>query len=76
MIIILIKKKIKNKYNNIIILDYEIGHTSLSNTTYKQTLDTVTEFYILTNSDKIYAVTQSGFSIIASKFKNIPLEYI
>jgi hypothetical protein len=70
------KIKIKNKYNNIIILDYEIGHTSLSNTTYKQTLDTITEFYIMTNSNKIFCVTESGFSIISSKFKNIPLEYI
>ncbi len=68
------KLKIKNKYNNITITNGEIGHTSLVNTTTKQTLDTVTEFYLLTNSQLIYAASQSGFNIIASKFKNIKLE--
>ena len=67
------KLKIKNKYNNVIITNCEIGHTSLSNTTDKQVLDSVTEFYLLTNSEKIIAASESGFSIISSKFKNIPL---
>jgi hypothetical protein len=49
-----------------------IGHTSFSNTTKKQVLDAVTEFYILTKSDMIYGITNSGFSLMASKFNNIP----
>lgn len=67
------KLKIKNKYNNVFTTDCDIGHTSLSNTTDKQILDSITEFYLMTNSDKIVCASHSGFSIIASKFKNIPL---
>jgi hypothetical protein len=67
------KLMLKEKYNNIIVLNSEIGHTSLSNTTEKQTLDAITELYIMTNSEEIYSASNSGFSIIASKFKNIPL---
>jgi hypothetical protein len=67
------KLKIKEKYNNIIITNCDIGHTSLTNTTEKQVLDAITEFYILTNSEMIFSASYSGFSIIASKFNNIPL---
>jgi hypothetical protein len=67
------KLKLKEKYNNIIITNCQIGHTSLSNTTPKQVLDGITEFYILTNSKQIFPASKSGFSIIASKFNNIPL---
>ena len=67
------KLKLKEKYNNIIITNCDIGHTSLSNTTRKQVLDGITEFYILTNSTTIFAGSLSGFSIVASKFNNIPL---
>lgn len=70
------KLKIKNKYNNIIITDAEIGHTSLINTTNKQILDTVTEFYILSNSQTIYVASFSGFSIMASKFNGIDCKSI
>ena len=65
------KLKIKNKYNNIIISTAQIGHTSLSNTTNKQILDSITEFYILSNSHLIYSASNSGFSQMASKFNNI-----
>jgi len=67
------KLKIKEKYNNIIITNCDIGHTSLSNTTKKQVLHGISELYILTNSEMIFAASRSGFSIIASKFNNIPL---
>lgn len=67
------KLKIKNKFNNVIILNCDIGHTSLSNTTDKQMLDAVTEFYLMTNSEQICSASHSGFSIMASKFKNIPI---
>jgi hypothetical protein len=67
------KLKLKEKYNNIIIINSEIGHTSLYNTTKKQILDSITEFYIVTNSNRIYSASNSGFSIVASLYKRIPL---
>lgn len=67
------KLKIKEKYNNIIITNCNIGHTTLRNTTNKQVLDAITEFYILTNSEIIFAGSRSGFSMVASKINNIPL---
>lgn len=67
------KLKLKEQYNNIIITNCDIGHTSLPNTTTKQVLDGITEFYILTNSKIIYSASRSGFSIVASRFNNIPL---
>jgi hypothetical protein len=67
------KLKIKEKYNNIIITNCDIGHTSLTNTKNKQVLDAITELYILTNSEMIFSGSQSGFSIVASKFNNISL---
>jgi hypothetical protein len=70
------KLKIKEKYNNIITTDANVGHTSLSNTTSEQILDAVTEFFIMSKSEKIYAVTISGFSIMSSKYHNIDFEYI
>lgn len=66
------RQKIKEKYNNIIISSGEIGHTGYFNVSKKQVLDTVTEFYLLTNSKKIYGASQSGFSILAANFNNIP----
>ena len=65
------KKNLKKKYKDIIIPNSQIGHTSLSNTTNKQILDTITEFYILSNSQLIYGASYSGFSIMASKFTNV-----
>jgi hypothetical protein len=67
------KLKLKEKYNKIFITYCDIGHTALLNTTEKQALDGITEFYILTNSESIFNASNSGFSIIASKFNNIPL---
>ena len=48
----------------------DIGHTALFNTTNKQSLDAVTDFYILSQSDQIVAANSSGFSVVAAKFKN------
>jgi hypothetical protein len=70
------KLKINLKYNNVVITNYQIGHTSLFNTNEKQVLDSITEFYLMTNSKKIILASYSGFSITASKFKNIPIEYL
>jgi len=67
------KVKLKEKYPFLIITNCMIGHTALCNTTPKQVLDAVTEFYLLTNANAIFAASESGFSIMASKFNNIPL---
>ena len=64
------KLEIKNKYKNVIITNAEIGHTSYPSTKNKEVLDTITEFYILSNSQLIYAASHSGFSEMASKFNN------
>jgi hypothetical protein len=70
------KQKIKNKYDFVYITDYKIGHTSLSSTTVEEAINGITEFYILTNSTEIYTPTESGFSIVASKFNQIPFFFI
>jgi hypothetical protein len=67
------KNKIKEKYNFINITDLEVGHTSFRNTRDSQIFGSVTEFYILTKSTEIYVASNSGFSMVASKFNNVPL---
>jgi hypothetical protein len=66
------RKNIKEKYCNVIISIGNIGHTSYEITSSKQILDTISEFYILTKSNKIFGASQSGFSIVAANFNNIP----
>jgi len=70
------KRYIKNKYDSIILIDIEVAHTGLRNTNVKQILDTVTEFYIMTNSEKIVAGSRSGFSLMAAKYRNIEIEFL
>jgi hypothetical protein len=65
------KSKIKQLYNHVIILDTKIGHTALSHTSEEQIIDTITEFYIMSNSESIYIACNTGFSIMAAKFNNI-----
>lgn len=65
------KNKIKNRYKDIIVTNCKIGHTSLVNTNEKQVLDAITEFYIITNSEKVVAGSESGFSIIGAKFRGV-----
>jgi len=62
------KQKIAQMYKNVIITNCNIGHTSLTNTTEEQVLDSITEFYLLAKSNKIYSGSRSGFSLVASKF--------
>ena len=69
------KLTMKNKFNNIFITDINIGHTSLTNTNNLQTLNTISELYLLSNSKEILC-NQSGFAIVASKFYNKPLIFI
>lgn len=70
------KKQIKAKYDFITTINNPIGHTSLSNTTTEQVFNTVVEFYLLSKSQHIYAASESGFSMMASKFYNTPLSRI
>ena len=70
------KLKIKIKYNKIITTNFDIGHTSLYNTTELQVLNTISEFFLLSNSEHIYYASHSGFPIMASKFKNTPITMI
>lgn len=70
------KRYIKGKYESIILVNSEVAHTGLKNTTTKQILDTVTEFYIMTNSKKIVAGSRSGFSLMAAKYRGIEIEFL
>lgn len=70
------KQKIKEKYNYVLITDYNIGHTGMSYVSDIQVRDTITEFYLMTKSDSIYMASNSGFPIMASKFRNILLNNI
>ncbi len=67
------KQQLKDKFKNIIILNSNIGHTSLENTTDKQVLDTVSELYIMSRSETIIMFSDSGFSLVAAKFNQTPL---
>lgn len=69
------KLSMKHKFNNIFITDINIGHTSLTNTNHLQTLNTISELYLLSNSKEILC-NNSGFAMVASKFYNIPLIFI
>ena len=70
------KKKLKQKYDYIITTNFEIGHTGLENASETQVLDAVSEFCILANSSRIYKASDSGFSVMASKFNNVSIESI
>jgi hypothetical protein len=64
----------ENVNENIITTGFEITHTDYDiNKTDLRTLNTLTEYYLLTKSKEIYLGSYSGFSITASCFKNIPI---
>jgi len=68
------KMAVQNKFPKLVISTAEIGHTSFLNTTNEQVLNTITEFYVLTQSEKIIAISYSGFPVAAAKYNNIPIE--
>jgi len=70
------KERIQRMYPQVMLTTGAIGHTSLLNTTEKQVLDTVTEFYILTKSSHIVSASFSGFSVMASRFQRKPITYL
>jgi len=65
---------VQKKYKDLVISTAEIGHTSFLNTTDEQVLNTVTEFYVLTQSEKIVSISYSGFPVAAAKYNHIPIE--
>jgi hypothetical protein len=69
------KKKIQKQYPFLTMTDFKIGHTSYTNTSDEQVLNTVCEFYLLSQSTKIIANCKSGFSTVATGFNNIPIIY-
>jgi len=66
------KRRIKNKFPSIRIIDHDIGHTSYINITDKQMRNTIVDFYLICKSDIIVAASKSGFSEIASYFYKSP----
>ena len=70
------REKISDMYDNVKITKGKIAHTGLAGmlkTT--EAMDTITELYILTQSEKVLVCAQSGFPII-SKFFNTKLEFL
>ena len=70
------KIKLKQKYNFIHITDFDIGHVSFANTSDLLCKNCITEFYMLSQSETIYILTCSGFSLTAANFKNIECKII
>ena len=73
---IIFKNKIKKLNNDIIILDIDIKHIAedIGNNNEQYYISTVSEFYILSQSNKIYMpLIYTGFSHIASLINNKPL---
>lgn len=62
------KVSLCSRFDFITMTNADVAHTDFKNTTEKQFIDTVTEFYILCNSSLIYAASHSGFSNVASLF--------
>ena len=75
------KSKIKQIYSDIFVTNVQPSHTSYNNTSDKQVLDTITEFYLLSCSKLIYSPSKnrdgklSGFSKIASLFNKVKILY-
>jgi hypothetical protein len=71
------REKIKNTHDNVKITTGKIGHTGLANMLLStETLDAITELYILTKSEKVVVCTDSGFPIIPKLFDNTQLEFL
>ena len=71
------REKIKGYHDNVKITTGKIGHTGLSGMLLStETLDAITELYILTKSKKVVVCTESGFPIISKFFDNTELEFL
>jgi hypothetical protein len=67
------KNDIKKKFNNLITLNVDIHHTGFEIKD-KELLDSIAEFYVLSNSKKIIMIVESGFARMAARINNIPIE--
>jgi hypothetical protein len=65
------RQKIKQLFDYINITDLRIGHSALSSTSNEEIFNSILEFYIMSNSEKIYKCSRSGFSEMASRFNNV-----
>ena len=70
------KNKLKEKYNKLTISDFKITHTGEGNPTEIEVFNTITEFYLLAKSKKIYMTSDSGFPLTAALFYKIPISKI
>jgi hypothetical protein len=82
---LIFKENMKNLYPQHLYLDIDIQHTSdcIGNNTPESFISTISEFYIMTKSSKIFVLlieginnpntAQSGFSLTASLVENTPL---
>jgi len=71
------REKIRDMYDNVKITKGKIAHTGLAGmlkTT--EAMDTITELYILTQSEKVLVCAQSGFPIITKFFNNTKLDFL
>ena len=69
------KQYLKQKFPYVHLTTAKVGHTSLFNTTEQHVMDAVTEFYILSKSERIVSNCVSGFSDMAAKFNRTPISY-
>jgi len=67
------KEWLKKKYDFINITELDVAHTAYTNTTDTQCFNAIVEFFMLIKSKEIYCASRSGFSIMASKFENVPI---
>lgn len=70
------KMKIKAKFPHVLVTEWPVGHTSLSNTTDELAIFAVAEFYAMTKSAKIIAASKSGFSETAACFQPVLFEQL
>lgn len=70
------KNKLKEKYNKLTISDFKITHTGEGNPTEIEVFNTITEFYLLAKSKKIYMTSDSGFPLTAALFYKTPISKI
>lgn len=63
------KERLCEKYDNLFMTSCEVGHTSLGNTSNTAIVDAAAEFCILCDAPVVVAASNSGFSLVAAKYK-------
>jgi len=67
------KNKVRGWFPSALVPNTVIGHTSLENTSERQILDAVTEFYLVANGREVHMASESGFPRVAAAFRRIPV---